>query len=99
MVSVVKKSIVRVLVLGGSFPEGPHPPSLASRVAEFGVGGDDDAARASGKSQPSSGARQHLLASFLVQEKPAMLPILDLKISDMKCVCLWKVALPRTFST
>ena len=84
--------------LGGFLPGGPHPPSLASRAADDGVGGDD-AARASGKSQPSSGARQHLLASFLVQEKPAMLPILDLKISDMKCVCLWKVALPRTFET
>ena len=74
------KEIVRVFGLGGSLPEGPHPPSLASRVA--GDGGDG-AARVSGKSQPSSGAPQHLLASFLVQQKSVMLPILELKIWDM----------------
>ena len=81
----VVKQIVRVFGLGGSLPEGPHPPSPASRVAADGGhgGGGDGAARASGKSQPSSGARQRPLASFLVQEKPAMLPVLELKVSDM----------------
>ena len=78
---------MRVFGLGGSLPEGPPPPSPASRVAadggHGGHGGGDGAARASGKSQPSSGAPQHPLASFLVQEKPAMLPVLELKVSDM----------------
>ena len=77
------KSCVRVSGLGGSLPEGPHPPSPASRVAADGGHGGGGAARASGKSQPSSGAPQHPLASFLVQEKPAMLHILKLKVSDM----------------
>ena len=75
---------MRVFGLGGSLPEGPPPPSPASRVAaDGGHGGGGDAARASGKSQPSSGARQHPLASFLFQEKPAMLHTLELKVSDM----------------
>ena len=74
---------MRVFGLGGSLPEGPHPPSPASRVAADGGHGGDGAARASGKSQPSSGAPQRPLASFLVQEMPAMHPILELKVSDM----------------
>ena len=76
---------MRVFGLGGSLPEGPPPPSPASRVAaDGGHGGHGDgAARASGKSQPSSGAPQRPLASFLVQEMPAMHPVLELKVSDM----------------
>ena len=77
---------MRVFGLCGSLPEGPHPPSPASRVAAdggHGGHGGDGAARASGKSQPSSGAPQRPLASFLVQEMPAMHPVLELKVSDM----------------